>query len=261
MKKRRLVVLLALVLTLPMIIIAFSSCSVWGADDFSSYDYFAVTDPLGKEYVYAASDATFASAAEAFATAKEGERPAWFADATPFLLEWIRDGKAHQFRLYAMPSLLSAYLEDVEGNGAYPTQKGIAFFLSAPALATALIGEAPPAVFLGGEEVSFSVCSWRYRGELDGVPFAVDSNDYLNQSAEVYPADINGFSLSFAATPADEKYTVYRGEDEVMSVASAELDASLATLAEGEYQLVAVLTWERENVRIRAGYSFSLIVP
>lgn len=261
MKKRRLAVLLVLVLTLPAFILLFCSCSTWSGEDFSAYDYFAVTDAEGKEYVYAPGETVFDNAVRAFATAKEGERPAWFADASPILLEWIRDEKAHRFRLYLMPARLAAYIEDVEGSGAYPTEQDIAFFLCASPLRTSLVGAPPPAVHLNGESIRFSVCSWTYEGVLAEEPFLVSSGDYLNQSAETYPLDLQDFSITFEQEPIASRCTVYCGEEEILTASAEELATSFGSLVSGEYQLVAVFEWAQERMKIRAGYSFSVSIP
>ena len=246
-------------LLLPVLICGFCGCTDSLARDLAACDYFAMTDIAGKEYVYAPGEPLFDGAVEAFAEAeKTDEPPAWLAEGTPaLLLEWIRDERARQYRLYLSPANLAACLSDAEGNWYTVAEAGVAFFLTTPAAAPSLVGEYPPAVYEGGEEVAFSVCRWTYSGSLNGADFSVASAEYLNTAATDREIDPSAFALTFAKPPKTVVYTLYCGAEEI---ASGEAVPTLTALPAGEYQLVLVAEWQTNATTTRAGYSFVFTV-
>lgn len=258
--RRTLSLVLLFFFVLPCIMSSFSACAGWRSMDFESYEYFAMTDEDGKEYVYAGGEREFREAAHAFKHAEKAEAPAWLSLAPPpLLVEWIEKGHALQYHLYLYPRGFAAYLQDAEGNGAALTKEDALFFLSAEASRPSLRGEEPPAVLLGMQEIAPSICSWRYMGGLDGTAVSLSSGDYLNTSATSYPVDLEKFVLSYEKEPTRIQHTLYRGEEEVGVFSDAEL--SKLSLSAGEYQLVSVLEWEQDRCCIRAGYSFAVSIP
>ncbi|MBQ8858193.1 MAG: hypothetical protein IJ012_00210 [Clostridia bacterium] len=259
MSRKRFAALLAALLLLPSLICPLGGCADRLARDLAACDYFAMTDIAGEEYVYAPGEPLFDGAVDVFARAQKTDAPpAWREEGMPsLLLEWIRDESARQYWLYLSPANLAAYLVDAEGAGYALDDTGVAFFLTSPAAAPSLVGVSPPAVYEGGTAVAFSVSKWTYSGTLGGEPFSVASAEYLNKSAEDREINPETFSLTFASTPKNEKYTLYRGAEEI---ASGEAPPALTALATGEYQLVLVAEWETGNTTTRAGYSFVFTV-
>ena len=228
--------------------------------DADAYEYFAMTDEDGREYVYIRSEREFCEAANAFREAEAGEAPTWLSLARPpLLVEWIEGGRALQYHLYLYPEGFAAYLEDAEGNGAHLSKEAAVFFLSAEPCRPSLRGEEPPAVLLGTQKIEPSICSWQYVGGLNGTAVSLSSGDYLNKSAVSYHAKLDDFPLSCTKEPARVQYVLYRGEEEIGSYSETELP--VLSLPSGEYQLVSILEWERDNCRIRAGYSFAVSIP
>ena len=218
-----------------------------------------MTDIKGGEYVYAPGERLFDGAVEAFASAeKTNAPPAWLAEGMPtLLLEWIRDERARQYRLYLSPANLAACFTDADGEWYAVVEADVSFFLTTPAATPSLVGDYPPAVYEGGEEVAFSVCKWTYSGSLNGADFSVASAEYLHTSAEERRIDPKAFSPTFSAPPKSEKYTLYRGAEEI---ASDETVPDLTTLPAGDYQLVLVAEWQTNATTTRAGYSFVFTV-
>ena len=259
MRRNTLLARLVLLFVLPTFICPLGGCADRLAHDLAACDYFAMTDVMGKEYVYAPGEPHFDGAVDVFANAqKTDEPPAWREQGMPaLLLEWIRDGSARQYWLYLSPANLAAYLVDAEGVGYTVDESGIAFLLTSPAAAPSLVGVSPPAVYESGAAVSLSVSKWTYSGTLCGEPFSIASAEYLNKNAADRKISPETFSLTFATPPKSEKYTLYRGAEEITSGDTA---PSLTGLSAGEYQLILVAEWEDGTTTTRAGYSFVFTV-
>lgn len=226
--------------------------------NLGSYAYLAITSPAGEEYVYRQGDETMQGAAAAFASATFLAQPPAALDEAVFLtLEWIQDGRAAVWRLYFLPSKASGYLVDAHGHTFLLQEEGLLFFLRTDFSASLLVGEDPPAVLMGGEEVPFLICRWTYTlPTAEGGTTTIRSGEYTNNAASSLSVQGDAFSPSFAVPPRHTTYTVYRGADLLLS---SDTLPAFSSLPAGEYQIVLVAEWQIGYTTIRTGYSFSLM--
>lgn len=224
---------------------------------YNGYSHFSITDCRGEEYVYANGEPSFLSAAEAFLAAKPaGERPDWAKREGMLLLDWMRDGYAHRYRLYLSLDSLSAYLEDESENGYFLDTRGALFFYETQAARPSLVGEAPTSISIAGVEIPFSVCSWQYDlADAEGAVHTVSSEDYLG-AADATKEITYPFFLppSFTVPPDRVHYHIFAGNAEIVSSEEPPISV-VSRLSDGNYQMTVIAEYENGVVTVRAGYS------
>lgn len=253
-----LTVVICLLFALPVTVLFFALSSP-SLPSVANYDYLAMTDCYGKEYIYKSSDITFLTTASAFSTAKHTRRPPdwWSEDMPSVKLEFIEDGYAYPYSLYLNPFPLAAYLTDASGSGYLLRNDSAAVLINAAAVSTSLVGDLPPDITLNGENYGFSVCSWTFYILPDfGAVFTVSSGEYLSERKEPYPVNLDSFSCSFAEQPTSLSFRIFRGEDKILDTIAPDF----SSLPAGEYQLVVLAEFDRGLEAVRAGYSFSFTV-
>ena len=114
---------------------------------------------------------------------------------------------------------------------------------------------------LNGQEIHPSICSWRYEREIDGENVTIQSGDYLNQSAVTYPLDSFAFEVACVEQPTNFRVVAYQGNEELATLEQEEISSYFSLLPSGQYQLIALLEWNKESLILRAGYSFTLSIP
>ena len=249
-------ILLLLCVASPLALFVF----LWGVpaipQDLSRYEYFAVTAPTGEERIFRAGEKEFDDAALAFTQADAvSSLPTELEDAVFLSTEWIRNNRAQAWRLYLLPAKAEGYLVDERNHVFCLREESVLFLLQSGFVSPLLVGENPPALMLDGREHAFALCSWTYTvTPTSGAPVTVFSGEYANTEGESFFIDAASFTPRFAETPKNIVYKVYSGADEVLSTADL---PQFDTLPSGAYQLIVVAEWQKENVFIRAGYSFS----
>lgn len=224
--------------------------------DLGSYAYLAITSPGGEEYIYQKGDEVLQGAAAAFAAATPAaQQPDGLREALFLTVEWIQSGRATTWRLYFLPSTASGYLVDERGHAFRLHETGLLFFLHTDFIAPLLVGEEPPAVWLGEAEVPFSICRWAHTvSTAEGGTETITSGEYTNNAAGSLPVLGDAFAPTFAVAPQRATYTVYRGAEQVLV---SDAPPALSSLPAGEYQVVLVAEWQAGYTTTRAGYSFS----
>lgn len=250
---------LCLLFVLPVIILFFA-LSTPTLPTVTNYDYLAMTDCNGKEYVYPKSDLIFLSAASAFTSAKHTNAPpSWWTENTPAVkMEFIDDGYAYSYSLYLHPYPLAAYLVDASGHGYLLTNDAATLLIGTAAAGPALVGSLPPNITVNGETVGFSLCEWTFYilPDMGGV-FTVSSGEYLSENPDPHPIAVDPFSFSFAdEQPKSLRFRIYRGEQQLLDTIAPDF----SSLPAGEYQMVVVAEFDRDLESVRAGYSFSFTI-
>lgn len=224
---------------------------------YDGYEHFSITDCRGEEYVFANGEDGFRAAADAFSAAKPAEKKPSFAKREGMLLlDWMRDGYAHRYRLYLSLDTLSAYLEDESENGYFLDTRGALFFYQSQAARASLIGKTPASISIAGVEIPFSVCSWQYDfADAEGTVHTVSSEDYLGaaDAAKVIPYP---FFLppDFAEPPTRVRYCVFAGNAQIADAAEPPISV-ISRLPVGQYQMTVIAEYEDAPVTVRAGYS------
>lgn len=257
--KAILAIVLCFLFVVPIIILFFA-LSAPTLPSVTNYDCLAMTDCNGKEYVYPKNDFIFLSAAAAFTSAKHtNSPPKWWTDKSPAIgLEFIEDDYAYSYSLYVNPYPLEAYLTDISGKGYLLNNDAAALLVGTPAAGPGLSGALPPNITVNGESVGFSVCEWTFyiMPDMGGI-FTVSSGEYLSESPDPHPIAVEQFACSFAEQPKSLRFRIYRGEEQLLDTIAPDF----STLPSGEYQLVVVAEFDRDFETVRAGYSFSFMVP
>lgn len=251
-------IVICLLFVLPVVILYFALSSP-SLPSVAAYDYLAMTDCHGKEYVYASDDIMFLTAAASFTGASHTKTPPdwWSEDAVAVKLEFIDDGYAYPYSLYLSPYPLAAYLTDAVGNGYLLPNDAAAVLITSAAAGPSLVGALPPEITVSGQTVGFSVCQWTFYILPDfGAVFTVSSGEYLSEHTEPRPISVENFSCSFGETPISLSFRIYRGEEKILDTIAPDF----STLPQGEYQLVVLAEFDRGLESVRAGYSFSFTV-
>ncbi len=251
-------VVICLLFTLPVVILFFALSSP-SLPSVTEYDYLAMTDCHGKEYVYSREDIIFLTTAASFTGAKHTKEPPewWTQDCAAVKLEFIDDGYAYPYSLYLSPYPLAAYLTDAVGNGYLLPNDAAAVLITSAAAGPSLVGALPPDITLNGEAVGFSVCQWTFYVLPDfGAVFTVSSGEYLSERTEPHPISVENFSCSFSENPVSLSFQIYRGEEKILDTIAPDFSA----LPRGEYQLVVLAEFDRGLESVRAGYSFSFTI-
>ena len=251
-------VVLLLLLPFSMLLVSVWKNGETHLQNFSSSDYFAMTDPVGNEYVFSPSDALFSDAAFAFSSAVPmGDASDHAYGEDRLLVEWIKDGRSDRFFLAYAPDLLTARLTDAEGNSYVITDDAALVFLATEAGKAVLVGEDPPALTVNGREIPYAIIEWTGTfTKKNGQTLHVTSGAHRTAHA---PHRITAlpFSPIFDRAPARTEYLLYAGED---LIAETGEPLSFADLEAGEYQLVTVAEWTNGALSVRAGYSFVFTV-
>ena len=254
-----LTVVICLLFILPVTVLFFALSSP-SLPSVTGYDYLAMTDCHGKEYVYPNTDITFLTTASAFTGAKHVKRaPDWWSEDTPAVkLEFIKDGYAYPYSLYLNPTYpLSAYLTDASDNGYLLTNDSAAVLITSPAAKGALVGTLPPDIILNGQKYGFSVCDWTFYILPDfGAVFTVSSSEYLSEQTEPHPVSLDTFSCTFEETPKSLSFRIYRGEDKILDTVAPDF----SSLPKGDYQMIVLAEFDRGLETVKAGYSFSFTI-
>ena len=255
-RKCMLALCLALVLLIPLSMLLFSVLDREDGRmaDFATYDYLALTDPTGGEFVYRPTDPLFATVAAAFACAPATDAaPSAFSEAS-LILDWIKDDRADRYTLAYAPDLLSVRLTDREDNAYLLSGDAAIALLATDAGKSSLVGENPPALTVGDKTVSPAILEWK--GEFayqSGERVTLSSGEYRT-ATPLCPLPTAAPVFSFAEAPSVSEYSVFAGGT---LVAAGNTLPSLTSLPAGEYQLVLVAEWQNGNRSVRAGYSFS----
>ncbi len=224
---------------------------------YDGYTHFSITDCRGEEYVYANGDPSFDAAADAFSAAKPaGEKPSWAKREGMLLLDWMRDGYAHRYRLYLSLDSLSAYLEDESENGYFLDTRGALFFYETQAARPSLVGETPTSISIAGVEIPFSVCSWQYTlRDAEGAVHTVRSEDYLGATDAAKEISYPFFlPPSFTVTPERVRYHIFAGNAQIANAEEPPISV-ISRLSGGNYQMTVVAEYVNGSVTVRAGYS------
>lgn len=249
---------LCLLFAIPVLVV-FSAFSAPSLPNVAGYEYLAMTDCHGAEYVYEKDNLIFLSVASAFTSAKHTrEAPEWWDEDTPAVkLEFIKDGYAYPYSLYLSPYPLEAYLTDGGDNGYLLANDAATLLIATPAAGPALVGELPPAITLNGVEATFSMCEWTFYVLPDfGDVFTVSSGEYLSENTDPHPISVDEFSCSFSEQPKSISFTIYRGDLKLLETPAPDF----STLPKGAYQMIVLAEFDRDLEAVRAGYSFSFVI-
>lgn len=225
------------------------------SSDYAASDYFAMTDAVGREVTYAPSDPVFSAAVLAFRGAKIAGAEADITSAhEPLLLEWVKDGAARRYELAFAFDPFVAVLTSEQGEKMLLDTASALFFLSTEAGAYALVGEDVPALCSNEDTYAYYCIEWVRKITTDAGVRTLSSGEYYTNASRTAEIDPSTFSPAFEVTPTKIEYSVFAGD--LLVKKSSDLP-SFASLPTGEYQLIAVASWEGETLTARAAYSMS----